>query len=60
MDDDEMLRLMVTENATQTGRNAAAVMNEVDAVMRRIGKPMLRSEDYVEISTKWPEIARCF
>jgi hypothetical protein len=34
---------MVTENATQSRSKAAAVTNEVDAVMRRVGKPMLLS-----------------
>jgi len=37
MDDDEMLRLMVDENATQRGgTNAGAVMNEVAAVTKRL------------------------
>ena len=60
IDDDEMIWLMVTENATQSGAKAAAVMNEVDAVVRRIAKPMLMIENFSEISEKWPEIALCF
>lgn len=36
IDDDEMLNLMVTENGTQSGGNAAAAMNDVAAVTRRI------------------------
>ena len=36
LDDDEMLRLMTDENATQAGSNPGAVMNEVAAVTRRI------------------------
>lgn len=60
MDDDEMIRLMVSENATQSGSKAAAVMNEVDAVVRRIAKPMMISADLGEISPRWPEVASCF
>lgn len=60
MSDDEMIRLMVSENATQAGSRAAAVMNEVDAVVRRIAKPMLMIEHLGEISPRWPGIAECF
>ena len=52
--------LVVTENATQTGSKAAAVMNEVDAVLRRIGRAVLLSNDLAEISARWPEIAVSF
>jgi hypothetical protein len=38
----------------------AAVINEVDAVLRRIGKPMLLSDDLAQIRARWPEIASCF
>lgn len=37
-----------------------AVINEVDAIVRRLAKPMLLTEDFGEISPKWPEIASCF
>lgn len=36
MDDDAMLRLMVDENALQSGANPSAVLNEVAAVTRRL------------------------
>ena len=36
MDDDQMLRLMVDENALQSGANPGAIMNEVAAVTRRL------------------------
>jgi ParB-like chromosome segregation protein Spo0J len=36
IDDDGMLRLMTDENATQSGSNPGAVLNEVAAVTRRI------------------------
>jgi len=35
-DDDEMVAVMVTENATQSGSNPAAIMNECAAAMRRL------------------------
>jgi hypothetical protein len=36
LDDDTMLRLMITENATQDGNSPGAVLNEVAAVLRRL------------------------
>jgi hypothetical protein len=36
MDDDDMLRLMTDENATQAGASPGSVMNEVSAVTRRL------------------------
>jgi hypothetical protein len=36
LDDDQMLRLMTDENATQSGANAGAIMNEAAAVIRRL------------------------
>jgi ParB-like chromosome segregation protein Spo0J len=41
IDDDEMLRLMTDENATQSGSNAGAIANEVAAVTRRIIEGLL-------------------
>jgi hypothetical protein len=35
-------------------------MNEVDAVVRRIAKPMLMTEHLREIHGRWPEISECF
>jgi predicted HicB family RNase H-like nuclease len=56
MDDDEMIRLMVTENATQSGTNPGAIMNEVAAVTRRlIGVLLDQPKDLVRIHTKWFE-----
>jgi ParB-like chromosome segregation protein Spo0J len=60
MSDDEMLRLMVSENAIQAGSKAAAVMNEVGAVTRRLGKAMLAEDDLSQIRERWSEIAKCF
>jgi hypothetical protein len=37
-----------------------AVMNEVDAIVGRLGKPMLWTDDLSGISERWPEIASCF
>jgi hypothetical protein len=46
MDDDEMLRLMVDENATQRGgTNAGAIMNEVASITRRLAEALLQSSD---------------
>jgi ParB/Sulfiredoxin domain len=58
--DDEMVRLMTSENAIQAGSKAAAVMNEIGAAVRRLAKPMLVVDDLGEISPRWPEIAQCF
>jgi len=55
-----MIRLMVNENATQSGSKAAAVMNEVDAVLRRLVKPILWAGDLATVVARWPEIAQCF
>src|SRR5262245_9678865 len=41
LDDDDMLRLMTDENATQAGANPGAVMNEVAAVTRRLVEGLL-------------------
>src|SRR5215831_1370577 len=41
MSDDEMINLMATENGTQAGGNAAAAMNDVAAVTRRMIEIML-------------------
>jgi hypothetical protein len=41
MSDDEMINLMCTENGTQAGGNAAAAMNDVAAVTRRLVEIML-------------------
>lgn len=41
IDDDEMLALMTDENATQRGSNAGAVLNEVEAVTRRLIEGLL-------------------
>lgn len=45
MDDDDMLRLMTDENATQAGSNPGAVLNEVAAVTRRIIEGLLGPSD---------------
>src|SRR5262245_43771255 len=42
IDDDTMLRLMTDENATQGGTTAAAVLNEVAAVTRRLIEGLLQ------------------
>jgi ParB-like chromosome segregation protein Spo0J len=44
LDDDQMLRLMTDENATQRGGNAGAVMNEVAAVTRRLMEGLLEAQ----------------
>ena len=41
----------------QADSKAAAVMNEVDAVIRRIAKPLLMASDFLEIG---PAIASLF
>lgn len=41
MDDDQMLRLMTDENATQSGSNPGAIMNEVAAITRRLVEVLL-------------------
>lgn len=41
LDDDQMLRLMTDENATQAGANPGAVINEVAAVTRRLIEGLL-------------------
>src|SRR5262245_9749248 len=55
MDDDEMLRLMADENATQSGSNPAAVMNEVAAVTRRLLEGIMSDG---EVSP--PEVIKAF
>lgn len=54
MDDDAMLRLMTDENATQSGSNPGAIMNEVAAVTRRLIEGILTSGTIV------PDVARAF
>src|SRR5262245_24200512 len=58
MSDDEMLRLMVSENAIQAGSRAPVVMNEASAVIRRLAKPILLGTDLSQIRERWPEIAQ--
>src|SRR5262249_2019742 len=58
--DDEMIRLMTSENAIQAGSKIAAIMNEVGAATRRLAKAMLSADDFAGIPAKWPEIAQCF
>lgn len=41
IDDDQMLRLMVDENATQQGYSGAAVLADVGAVVRRLADALL-------------------
>jgi hypothetical protein len=50
---------MVDENATQ-GARASVVMNEVEAVTRRLAKTMLMEDDLARFRARWPEIAKCF
>jgi ParB/Sulfiredoxin domain len=45
LDDDQMLRLMTDENATQAGANPGAVMNEVAAVTRRLIEGLLTANE---------------
>src|SRR5262245_5586032 len=45
LDDDDMLRLMTDENATQAGANPGAVMNEVAAITRRLIEGLLGPPD---------------
>jgi hypothetical protein len=54
MTDDDMLRLMADENATQYGSNPGAVMNEVAAVTRRL------IEGLSGVGTIVPTLAKCF
>lgn len=54
MSDDEMIRLMVSENAIQAGVKAAAVMNEVGAVTRRFARALLEDGNLAEISARYP------
>ena len=35
-------------------------MNEIDAVTRRLVKPMLLFADFSQLCERWPEIAECF
>jgi hypothetical protein len=58
--DDEMVRLMTSENAIQAGSKAAAIMNEVSAAVRRLAKPMLVAERLSEIPEGLREIVQCF
>jgi ParB/RepB/Spo0J family partition protein len=41
MDDDQMLRLMVDENALQSGANPGAILNEIAAVTKRLAESLL-------------------
>lgn len=50
---------MADENATQ-GARASVVVNEVEAVMHRPVKPILREEDLSRFRDKWAEISKCF
>jgi len=43
LDDDDMLRLMSDENATQSGSHPGAIMNEVAAVTRRLIQGLMDS-----------------
>ena len=38
MSDDDMIRLMCAENATQPGIRAPAIMNEVSATVKRLAQ----------------------
>src|SRR5262249_46483705 len=44
IDDDDMLRLMTVENATQSGSHPGAILNEVAAVTRRLVEIIVASE----------------
>jgi hypothetical protein len=57
---DEMIRLMTSENATQAGVKAAAIMNEVGAVTRRLASVMLENESLSEISDSSAEVSQSF
>jgi ParB/Sulfiredoxin domain len=52
MDDDDMLHLMVAENAHQFGANAGAILNEVAAVMRRLIELLLAPDGFAPIAAK--------
>ena len=54
MDDDEMIRLMCVENATQRGAVAAAVLNEVAAATRRLASVLLHNVDMAPFGAMWP------
>jgi ParB/RepB/Spo0J family partition protein len=60
MSDDEMIRLMISENAIQAGSRAAAIMNEVGAVTRRLAKAMLTTDRLGGIPPSLKEITECF
>jgi hypothetical protein len=60
MSEDDMIRLMVSENAIQAGVRAAAIMNEVGAVTKRLAKTMLESHTLAEFSANVPDIAQSF
>jgi hypothetical protein len=51
---------MASLPAVSNRRWPRRVMNEIDAVVRRIGKPMLWADDLSGITEKWRKIASCF
>jgi hypothetical protein len=52
MDDDQMIRLMQLENATQHGAQAPAVMNETAAAVQRLAT-ILTATDYGDLAQIW-------
>lgn len=46
--DDEMLKIMVSENSTQRGHDVPAMMDSVSAITKRIAYELLRYEDFEE------------
>jgi hypothetical protein len=52
MDEDQMLRLMTDENATQSGSHPGAIMNEVAAITRRLVEVLLQPEHFAPIGAK--------
>jgi ParB-like chromosome segregation protein Spo0J len=57
MDDDQMLLLMSDENVTQAGNHPGAILNEVQAVIRRLIEGLLQTDDIREIP---PTIVKAF
>ena len=60
MSEDVMIRLMATENATQFGARSTAILNEVSAVMHRVGRVLLEGDNLRGISQRSKEIAKLF
>lgn len=60
IDDDDMIRLMTVENATQSGSHPGAILNEVAAVTRRLVEIIVASEKARGIHQTYFDSAQAF